>query len=109
MNYNVEIHANFGRELKSLAKKYPSIKNDIINVVQNIEKELTQADDLGYGFKKIRLNIKSKGKGASGGARIISLETIISFDKTNVFLLSIYNKGDFDTIDLSILKKNLDL
>ena len=44
---------------------------------------------------KIRLAIASKNKGKSGGARVISIVKII--DET-VFLLSIYNKGDKDSI-----------
>ena len=109
MNYNVEYHSNFKKELKPLAKKYPSIKNDLQNLLNNIEKELVLADDLGNGFKKIRINIKSKGKGKSGGARIISYEILMSTEKTNVVLASIYDKSDFDNIDVNKLRKVLDI
>ncbi|WP_354358769.1 type II toxin-antitoxin system RelE/ParE family toxin [Pedobacter sp. UYP30] len=44
---------------------------------------------------KMRLAIASKNKGKSGGAKVISFIKII--DET-VFLLSIYNKGDRDSI-----------
>jgi mRNA-degrading endonuclease RelE of RelBE toxin-antitoxin system len=107
MNYDIVIHEIFYKELKPLAKKYPSIKNDILIISENIEKELILATDLGDGFKKIRINIKSKGKGASGGGRIISYETIVSVDETKVLFATIYNKGDYNNIDLNVLKKNL--
>ena|SRR5690606_18102598 len=81
MNYNVEYHANFKKELKPLAKKYPSIKEDLQYLLDNIEKELALADDLGNGFRKIRFNIKSKGKGKSGGARVISYEILLSAEE----------------------------
>ena len=109
MNFKVVLHENFIRELKPLAKKFPSIKADIQKIVDEIEKELTLAADLGQGFKKIRLSIKSKGRGSSGGGRIITYETIVELAQTNVLFASIYNKTDHDTIDIDVLKKNLGL
>ena len=92
-----------------LSKKYPSIKQDVQNILDNIENELSLADDLGDGFKKIRIKIKSKGKGSSGGGRIITYETIIAVNEMQVLFAIIYNKGDFDNVNLPILKKNLGL
>jgi mRNA-degrading endonuclease RelE of RelBE toxin-antitoxin system len=109
MNYKTEIDPEFSKEFKRLLKKFPSLKSDFQNILDHIEKELNLADDLGNGFKKIRINIKSKGKGASGGGRVITYETIVSIDNKLVLFVSIYNKGDYDAIDLSILKKNLGL
>ena len=109
MNYKIEIDKEFSKEFKTLLKKFPSLKSDFQNILDNIEKELNLADDLGNGFKKIRINIKSKGKGTSGGGKIITYETIIAIDNKLVLFVSIYNKGDCDSIDISILKKNLRL
>ena len=67
------------------------------------------ATNLGDGFKKIRLNITSKGKGKSGGARIITYETIINVTNKNVVLASIYDKSKNSSIDIVILKRILDL
>ena len=44
---------------------------------------------------KIRLAISSKGKGKSGGARVI---TYVQVNEEIVLLLSIYNKGEKDAI-----------
>lgn len=109
MNYNIEIHKEFEKELKALNKKFPSLKSDLKKLMTNIEKELLLADDLGNGFKKISIQIKSKGKGSSSCDRIISYETIISVNQTNVLFGCIYNKTDYDSINLNILKKNLGL
>jgi len=49
----------------------------------------------GHDCYKIRLAIKSKGKGKSGGARVITYVKIVD---GNVFLLTIYDKSDRDTI-----------
>ena len=67
------------------------------------------ATNLSDGFKKIRLNITSKGKGKSGGARIITYETIINVTNKNVVLASIYDKSKNSSIDIVILKRILDL
>lgn len=107
MNYNIEVDNEFSKEFKKLLKKYPSLKSDFQSIIDNIENELILATDLGNGFKKIRINIKSKGKGASGGGRIISYDTIVSVNETKVLFATIYNKGDFDNVDLNLLKKNL--
>ncbi|CAN1571661.1 hypothetical protein MCETHM1_03267 [Flavobacteriaceae bacterium] len=109
MNYKVTVHENFKKEFKPLAKKFPSLKSDIQYLLDNIEKELELSTDLGNGFRKINLKIKSKGKGSSGGGRIITYETIIEVNLKEILLSSIYNKTDFTAIDLSILKKNLGL
>lgn len=107
MNYSTEINDNFSKEFKRLLKKYPSLKSDFQNILNNIEKELKLAIDLGNGFKKIRINIKSKGKGSVGGGRIITYETIVAVNDTKVVFASIYNKGEFDSIDINILKNKL--
>jgi mRNA-degrading endonuclease RelE of RelBE toxin-antitoxin system len=109
MKYSIEIDPNFSKEFKPLSKKYASLKSDFQNILENIEKELALAVDLGDNFKKIRINIKSKGKGSSGGGRIVTYETIVAVDETKVIFASIYSKGEFETIDLAILKKNLEL
>jgi hypothetical protein len=77
--------------------------------LDNIEKELALADDLGNEFRKIIINIKSKGKEGFSGGRAITYETVATIDDTLVVFASIYNKGDYNTIDLDVLKKNLGL
>ena len=54
---------------------------------------------------KIRLAIKSKGKGKSGGARVI---TTVFVDEETVYLLDIYDKSEQSSISraglLTLLK-----
>jgi len=109
MKYNIKTDVDFDKGLKKLAKKYPSIKNDIQEIVKNIDNELKLADDLGNGFKKIRINIKSKGKGSSGGGRIRSYDILVTTNQTEIIFALIYDKGEYSTADLAILKKNLGL
>jgi len=57
------------------------------------------------GFYKIRLVIKSKGKGKSGGARVITYFKIVA---ETVYLISIYDKSEQSDISDSELGKLLD-
>lgn len=109
MKYNITTDVDFDKSLKKLAKKYPSLKSDIQEIVKNIDNELKLADDLGNGFKKIRINIKSKGKGSSGGGRIISYDILVTTKQTEVIFAVIYDKNEYTKVDLEILKKNLGL
>jgi hypothetical protein len=61
-----------------------------------LEKFPNTGKPLGNNAYKIRIAIKSKGKGKSGGGRVITY--LITEDK-EVYLLLIYDKSDFETID----------
>ena len=95
MNYKIELTDNFKKEAKKLIKKYASLRAEIAALGKELAETPKLGTPLGNNIYKIRLAIAGKGKGKSGGARVISFVKII--DKT-VFLLSIYNKGDKDTI-----------
>jgi hypothetical protein len=56
---------------------------------------------LGKGCYKIRLVIKSKNRGKSGGARMI---TCVKIRIDTIYFLTMYDKGDQDTIPDSELK-----
>jgi len=95
MNFNVIPTTFFSRHLKRLAKKYPSLKDDLLSLNKELEENPTIGDPLGKGCYKIRVSITSKGKGKSGGARVISFVRIV---KKTVYLLTIYDKSEDDTI-----------
>ena len=48
--------------------------------------------------------ITSKGNGKSGGARIITYTVIMTELEGRVYLMEIYDKSDFSTVDLTILR-----
>lgn len=107
MKYEIIVTQQFKKEFKPLSKKYPSLKNDLTLLLDSIEQNPKQGIDLGSGLRKIRLKISSKGKGSAGGARVITYETLINVNESILSLISIYNKSDFDSIDINLLKKNL--
>jgi len=104
MSYKVITIPKFEKELKRLAKKYPSLKSEYIVLVRNLSEEPEQGTPIGNHCYKIRMAIASKGKGKSGGARVI---TYLQVSDTAVYLLSIYDKSEKENIDIHELKELL--
>jgi len=84
----------FDRDLKRLLKKYPSIKMDVADLGQALKKDPFIGAPLGSSCYKVRLAIRSKGKGRSGGGRVI---THIHVAGSKVHLLAHYDKSEKDT------------
>lgn len=95
MIYNIIAVPSFRKELKKLAKKYPSIKADLAALFESLEVNPVQGIALGNNCYKIRLAITSKNKGKSGGARLITNFVIA---EEIVYLLSIYDKADKENL-----------
>jgi len=91
MSFKLIITKAFERDVKPLLKKYKSLKNDLAGLFESLENEPVQGKPLGKNCYKIRLSISSKGKGKSGGARVVTCIKILS---EKVFLLTIYDKSD---------------
>jgi len=95
MLYSVITVPRFDREMKHLLKKYASLKGEYETLVEELEENPEKGIPLGNNIYKIRLAIASKGRGKSSGARVI---TYLKTEQGNVYLLSIYDKGERETI-----------
>jgi mRNA-degrading endonuclease RelE of RelBE toxin-antitoxin system len=102
MSFNIEVSAKFNKQLKKLAKKFPSLKNEFKQFLESLEQNPKQGNSIGNDCFKIRLAIASKGKGKSGGARIITHLQIIN---NTVYLLSIYDKSEQSSISDKEIKE----
>ncbi len=112
MKTEVRITRSFRKAVKSLLKKYASLLDELADLEAELLKHPRLGTPLGSDAYKIRLKIKSKGKGKSGGARIIShLETeLIGIVETKeeliiVNLIAIYDKSETESITDKELKK----
>ena len=90
--------STFEKSYKRLKKKYHSLKTDIEEFKKEYNENLDMGDDLGGGFRKIRVAIKSKNKGKRGGARIITYEIYLKTDDKAVILVELYDKSDISTL-----------
>ena len=78
-----------------MVKKYPSFKDDFIPFIQSLRQTPEQGVPIGKNCYKVRIAIAAKGKGKSGGARMIT--NFVISDNT-VYLLAIYDKSEKQTI-----------
>ncbi|MDP2724185.1 MAG: addiction module toxin RelE [Bacteroidales bacterium] len=91
MSYNIIPTHRFEKELKRLAKKFPSLKNEFAWLIAALSAKPESGTFIGNNCYKIRLAISAKGKGKSGGARVI---TYLYIETETVYLLTIYDKGE---------------
>ncbi|WP_295675624.1 type II toxin-antitoxin system RelE/ParE family toxin [uncultured Mucilaginibacter sp.] len=91
-----------------MSKKFPSLKADFAALLKSLKEDPSQGTSLGNDCYKVRMAITSKGKGKSGGARVITCFKII---RGTVYLLTIFDKSDQENIadkELSALLKFID-
>lgn len=105
MSYKIIPTEKFKKEAKRLSRKYPSLKEDLTELNDLLIKDPRSGTALGKDTYKVRLAIKSKAKGKSGGARVITY--VITKDK-EVYLLTIYDKVEMESIDDKTLKGIID-
>lgn len=105
MTYKLISTTRFEKEFKRLYKKYPSLKSEFTQLISAILLNPESGKFLGNNCFKIRLAISSKGKGKSGGARVI---TYFYKEANSVYLLTIYDKGEKNDLLPNELKNIID-
>lgn len=107
MSFEVNTTSDFDRAAKNLVKRYRSFKTDLKELIISLELNPNQGTELSPGIRKIRMAITSKGRGKSGGARVITFTITVSEKTGRVYLIDIYDKADYSTVDVHILQKKL--
>ena len=102
MSYSVIPIERFRKEAKRLIRKYPSLKKELFELNSLLISTPFSGAPLGNNTYKIRISIKSKGGGKSGGGRVI---TYIVSENKEVYLLTIYDKSEMESINTSTLRK----
>ena len=105
MAYSIEVSTWFAKEAKRLNKKYHSFAQDLREFRDSLIENPLQGVEIAQRIRKIRMPIKSKGKGKSGGARIITY-TVLATETADgrLILLLIYDKEDAANIRPEVLK-----
>lgn len=99
MKYEIKTIPPFDKEFKALKKKYASIKDDLENLKKELEENPEAGTKIAEDIYKIRMAIKSKGRGKSGGARVVYLNLFAQrTDSNEIVLLSIYDKSEHENI-----------
>ena len=109
MSYSIIPTHRFEKEIKRLVKKFPSLKGEYTALINEIIQNPKAGTFIGNNCYKLRIAISSKGKGKSGGARVI---TYVYIDTETVYLLTIYDKSekqDLEPNELKIMIESLEL
>lgn len=105
MKVIVKITQSFKRQVKPLLKKFNSLSQELSQLETELIENPKLGKALGHDLYKIRLAVRSKGKGKSGGLRTISyidaeILGVIEDDGKNIIvnLISIYDKSETASI-----------
>lgn len=98
MSYNIRTYPPFDRAIKRLNKRYKSLKMDLLKLIAELQENPQMGADLGKGFRKVRMQISAKGKGKSGGARVITYIVRVSEADAAIALVYIYDKSEKNNI-----------
>ena len=99
MTVKIDFLAEFMRMVKPLWKKYASFEQDYLQLLDELRSNPFVGTPLGEGVRKVRMPISSKGKGKSGGARVLTYNVNKeSDDEIKVTLMSIYDKSKISNV-----------
>lgn len=101
MSYDVLTTPQFDREVKKLSKKYRSLKADLNDLSEQLSENPMSGDPLGENLFKVRLAISSKGRGKSGGGRVV---TFLRRPNAEIYLIAIYDKSEIASLSKQQIK-----
>jgi hypothetical protein len=93
----------FESKIKRLKKKFSSLNNELGELIDELENNPFTGESLGAGLYKVRLASKSKGK--SGGFRVITYLVEQKENGIDIFLITIYDKSEENSINKDALIK----
>ncbi len=106
MAYKIILTHTFQADFKRLRKKHPSLPADFLVILDELQRNPKLGVSIGMNCYKIRMAISNKNKGKSGGARIIS-QFVAHILPEIIYLITIYDKSEKDTITSSRIKELL--
>ena len=95
----------FATELKRLAKRYRGLADDYETFLDSLKENPLQGTEIAPKIRKIRMPITAKGRGKSGGARIITYNALVAEQEGKIYLLLIYDKADASNIKMNVVKE----
>jgi len=104
MSFRIVLQGNFEREARPLLKRHRSPTEELATLRDALKTDPQQGQPIGSGCYKFGLAIRSKGKGKSGAALVITCVVAV---REEVYLLSIFDKSERDTLSAKRLKELL--
>lgn len=101
MIVDIKYLPEFERRAKKMAKKYRSFIEDYDKFLGSLEENPFQ----GTSLDKTRMAVLSKGKGKSGGVRVLTYTVQkVNPEKIVITLLSIFDKSDIENVSDGYIK-----
>ena len=91
----VRFSNDFQRAFKRLKKRYRSLPEDFKQLLLSLAANPCQGAELYDGMRKVRINFTSKGRGKSGGGRVIIR---LQVEDTRLSFLYIYDKSNMGNV-----------
>ena len=111
MKYRVTTSPVFDRQAKHLAKKYPSLKKNLTDLINLLSENPYAGILLFENVYKSRMGITCKNRGKSGGARIIYVNLFEKLINDEIVLVAMYDKSEKSTMSdneiIDIIKDTL--
>ena len=98
MKVSFDYLPEFEKRAKALAKKYKSFVSDYNTFLDELEINPYDGESSGHNTYKYRMSIASKGKGKSGGTRVITYNVQTTGDDLLITLMSIYDKSEINNV-----------
>ena len=98
MSNTVRPAPEFKRNIKPLAKKYHTLKKTIEQLENDLIINPYLGESYGSGIYKVRVSDESKGKGKSGGFRVVYYHLNKTDKGIDMLLLIIFDKSERSTI-----------
>lgn len=105
MSFEIVRSDYFTSEFKRLAKRYRGLADDYKDFIDSLKENPLQGTEIAPNVRKIRMTINAKGKGKSGGARVITFNALVSESEGMIALLLIYDKSDASNIKMNVVKE----
>ncbi len=105
MTNNVRLTAFFIKKAKRLLKKYHTLQSSLDILERNLIRNPKIGDSYGANIYKVRLADESKGKGKSGGFRVITYVVEENETSTDIYLITIFDKSEEASIDKDDIKE----
>jgi len=102
---DIVVTREFKKNYKHLVGKYASLRDDLIQLQIQLRENPFLGVELAGGFRKIRFAIRSKGKGKSGGGRVITFNYIVDKECQRIVMVKMYDKNETASVSDAEIKK----
>lgn len=91
--------------IKKLSKRYRSFDDDIKSFRESLKANPMQGVEIAPNIRKIRMAVASKGRGKSGGARVITFNALVADHGGTIYLLLVYDKADAASVKMNVVRE----